>query len=470
MTNKEIAKSILENIGGSGNISNVTHCATRLRLNLVDDKKISMEELEKTEGVIKAQMSSGQLQVVLGGKVTGVYAEFLETAGISNSEKTASVHEKRKFGLNKLIETISGVFSPVLPILVGCGMVQSLTAVIATFQLVPADSGFFLVLKMTGDLIFYFMPFFLAVSAAQKFKTSIYLSVALAGAYMYPTIMNGAAQAATTGVKFLDFLGLPILFVNYKSTVIPIIISVWVLSYVHRFIDKYVPEMFKIILTSMLTLLIMVPFELIVIGPVGSYLGMYIAQGVKILYTSFGFVGAFLLGAFRPVLVMFGMHYAITPIMVQELSETGKTIIIPALLAGNLAQSGAAFATFVLIKDKKEKSGAFSAALSAFFGITEPAMYGYNLKYKKPFYAALFSAGTAAAYMSVFHAYSTAAALPGILSLPTYNADNFVYIITGVLIAVIGAFVLTLTLGIDDGSNLKLFRKKQNVFSTSEKK
>ena len=149
MTNKEIAKSILENIGGSGNISNVTHCATRLRLNLVDDKKISMEGLEKIEGVIKAQMSSGQLQVVLGGKVTGVYAEFLETAGISNSEKTASVYEKRKFGLNKLIETISGVFSPVLPILVGCGMVQSLTAVIATFQLVPADSGFFLVLKMT---------------------------------------------------------------------------------------------------------------------------------------------------------------------------------------------------------------------------------------------------------------------------------------------------------------------------------
>ncbi|MCP1223617.1 PTS transporter subunit EIIC [Sebaldella sp. S0638] len=460
MTNKEIAKEILKNVGGNGNISNATHCATRLRLNLTDEKKMSIDGLEKIDGVIKAQMSNGQLQVVLGGKVTGVYAEFSEMLETGKQGKTDSAQEKKKFGLNRLIETISGIFSPVLPILVGCGMVQSLTAIISTFGLVQPDSGFFLVLKMTGDLIFYFMPFFLAVSAAQKFKTSIYLSVALAGAYMYPTIMNGAAEAASTGVRFLDFLGLPILYVNYKSTVIPIIISVWILSYVHRFIDRHVPEMFKIILTSMLTLLIMVPFELILIGPVGSYLGMYIAQGVKILYTSFGFIGAFLLGAFRPVLVMFGMHYAITPIMVQELSETGKTIIIPALLAGNLAQSGAAFATFILIKDKKEKSGAFSAALSALFGITEPAMYGYNLKYKKPFYAALFAAGTAAAYMSVFHAYSIAAALPGILSLPTYNADSFIYIITGVLIAVIGAFVLTLILGIDNNSKLNLFKRK----------
>ena len=460
MTNKEIAKEILKNVGGNGNISNATHCATRLRLNLTDEKKMSIDGLEKIDGVIKAQMSNGQLQVVLGGKVTGVYAEFSEMLETGKQEKTDSAQEKKKFGLNRLIETISGIFSPVLPILVGCGMVQSLIAIISTFGLVQPDSGFFLVLKMTGDLIFYFMPFFLAVSAAQKFKTSIYLSVALAGAYMYPTIMNGAAEAASTGVRFLDFLGLPILYVNYKSTVIPIIISVWILSYVHRFIDRHVPEMFKIILTSMLTLLIMVPFELILIGPVGSYLGMYIAQGVKILYTSFGFIGAFLLGAFRPVLVMFGMHYAITPIMIQELSETGKTIIIPTLLAGNLAQSGAAFATFILIKDKKEKSGAFSAALSALFGITEPAMYGYNLKYKKPFYAALFAAGTAAAYMSVFHAYSTAAALPGILSLPTYNADSFIYIITGVLIAVIGAFVLTLILGIDNNSKLKLFKRK----------
>ena len=415
-------------------------------------------------------MSSGKLQVVLGGKVTGVYAEFSEMLKTDKTEKTAPVQEKNKFGLNKLIETISGVFSPVLPILVGCGMVQSLTAVISTFKLVPADSGFFLILKMTGDLIVYFMPFFLAVSAAQKFKTSIYLSIALAGAYMYPTIMNGAMQAASTGERFLDFLGLPILYVNYKSTVIPIIISVWVLSYVHKFIDKYVPEMMKIILTSMLTLLVMVPLELVVIGPVGSYMGVYIAQGVKVLYTSFGFVGAFLLGALRPILVMFGMHYAITPIMVQELSETGKTIIIPALLAGNLAQSGAAFATFILIKDKKEKSGAFSAALSAFFGITEPAMYGYNLKYKKPFYSALFAAGVAAAYMSVFHAYSTAAALPGILSLPTYNADSFIYIITGVLIAIIGAFVLTMILGIDNGSDSKLSGKKSFLSFGHKKK
>jgi PTS system beta-glucosides-specific IIC component len=192
----------------------------------------------------------------------------------------------------------------------------------------------------------------------------------------------------------------------------------------------------------------MVPLQLGALGPIGSYLGIYIAQGVNWLYNTGGFVGAFLLGAMRPVLVMFGMHYAITPIMVQEVAETGKTVIIPALLAGNLAQAGAAFAVAFKLKNKVEKTGAFTAATTAFLGITEPAMYGYNLKYKKPFYAALLSAGIAAAYMSIFKAYSNAVALPGILAVSTYTATSFIHIIIGVVIAVVGAFVLTMILGI----------------------
>ena len=447
MTNQFIAKKIFEEVGGDANISNATHCATRLRLNLKDNQQVDLKKLDNIEGVIKAQLSNGQLQVILGGKVNGVYDAFTQL--MSNHQQSGEDKpEKKKLGFGLLIETISGIFSPILPVLIGCGMIQAINAVLTNFNLISVDSGLFKVFQMTGDLVFYFLPFFLAVSAAKKFKTSEFLAIALAAAFMYPTIMNGAMEAAKTGVTSLNLLGLPVLFVNYKSTVFPIIFAVWVLSYVYRFIEKIVPESFRILISPLLTLCIMIPLQLIVLGPTGSYLGNYIAEGVKFVYTAGGFLGAFLLGSLRPVLVMFGMHYAITPIMVQEIAETGITIILPALLVGNLAQSGAAFATAFLIKDKAQKSGAFTAAFTALCGITEPAMYGYNLKYKKPFYVALGAAGVAAAYLSIFNAHSTAVALPGILALPTYQADSYVHIIIGVLIAIIGAFVGTLLIGI----------------------
>jgi PTS system beta-glucosides-specific IIC component len=447
VNNQDLAKEILKLIGGKDNVSTATHCATRLRVNLKNDKKADLTALDKLPDVIRAQFSSGQLQVVLGGKVAAVYKEFQELLP-ENDGDSEEPTEKKKLSFGLLIETIAGIFSPTLPILIGCGMVQSVNAILTSFQLVSSDSDIVKLLQMTGDLIFYFLPFFLAVSASKKFKTNEYMAIALAAAYMYPTIQNGALQAAETGIRALDFFGLPLLFVNYKSTVFPIILAVWIMSYISKWIEKAIPDMLKILLAPLLTLLIMVPLQLGALGPIGSYLGIYIAQGVNWLYNTGGFVGAFLLGAMRPVLVMFGMHYAITPIMVQEVAETGKTVIIPALLAGNLAQAGAAFAVAFKLKNKVEKTGAFTAATTAFLGITEPAMYGYNLKYKKPFYAALLSAGIAAAYMSIFKAYSNAVALPGILAVSTYTATSFIHIIIGVVIAVVGAFVLTMILGI----------------------
>lgn len=469
MTKKEIAESILKVIGEVDNISNVTHCATRLRINLKNDEMVDLNKLEAIPDVIKAQFSSGQLQVVLGGKVNDIHDEFIKITNFSSNNDQKQEQDKNKFSFGSLIDTISGIFSPILPVLIGCGMIQALNAVFTNFELVSTDSGFYQIFQMTGDLIFYFLPFFLAVSAARKFKTHEFLALALAGAFMYPTIMQGAINAAETGITTLNFLGLPILFVNYKSTVFPIIFAVWVMSYIYRWLEKTIPASFRILFVPLLTLMVMVPLQLIVLGPAGSYLGNYIGSGVTYLYTVGGVVGAFALGALRPVLVMFGMHYAITPIMVQEIAENGFTIIIPALLVGNLAQSGAAFATAILIKDKTQKSGAFTAAFTALCGITEPAMYGYNLKYKKPFYAALLTGGIAAAYMSLFNVYSTHVALPGILALPTYHADHFINVIIGAIIAIIGAFIVTMLMGIDpkdkEKSSIDINKKILKFFS-----
>lgn len=442
-----LAHKIVKYVGNEENISVLTHCATRLRFNLKDNSKANIEELKKLDGVLTAQMKSGQLQVVIGAKVQAVFDEVQSIVHIVDDG--VEIKEEKKGKVSAVIEVISGIFAPTLPVLIGCGMFKAIVSLLTNLYIMQATDSFIIVLSMIGDLIFYFFPFFLAVSAAKKFKVSEYMAVALAGAYMYPTIMEGAANVATTGATSLSFLGLPILFVNYKSTVIPIILSVWVLSLIYKRIDKLVPDSLKILLTSMIVLMIMVPLELIVLGPIGSYLGTYIAQFMDWFYNVGGFVAAALLGGTRSLLTMMGMHYALAPLQIQQIAETGTSTLLVSALTANFAQGGAALGTAFAIKNKSERSVAFSAALSAVLGITEPAMYGVNLKYKKPFVFALISSAVAAAFLSFFHAGAMAYAPPGLFTLITYTADSFVFIILGVILSFGLACGLSFFFGVD---------------------
>lgn len=451
MKNKDIAKKILEQVG-SENITYLTHCATRLRFNVKDENCIDLNKLSQIEGVITAQFKNGQLQVVIGAKVEGVFDELMGMVNLSD-DITVEKSTKKKNIVSNVVETIAGCFSPVIPVLIGCGMVKSVLAILTTLNVISTTSGEYQVLSMIGDLLFYFFPFFLAVSAAKKFKTHEFLALALAGALMYPTIQNGAINATETGITSLSFLGLPALFVNYKSTIIPIIIAVWVMSYVYKWVNKIIPDTFKVLFVPMIVLFIMVPLELIVIGPFGTYIGKGVASLVTWLYGINGVLGAFLFGTFRPLLIILGMHYAITPINTQLIAEYGYSVISPANLTGNLAQAGACLAVFILLKNKTEKSNAFTSGLTAVFGITEPAMFGFNLKYKKPMICAMLAGGIGAAYMNMFGGGATAVILPGILALPTYIADNYIHVIIAVLISIIGAFIATLVLGIKENSS-----------------
>jgi PTS system beta-glucosides-specific IIC component len=329
-------------------------------------------------------------------------------------------------------------------------MIKSLLAIMTTTKLIATTSGAYQVFNLISDLIFYFFPFLLAVSAAKKFRTSEFMAVALAGAYMYPTIMNGADTAAKTGITSLSFFGLPVLLVNYKTTIIPIIISVWVMSYVYRYIDKLIPDMFKVLFVPMLVLFVMVPLELIAIGPFGTYIGTTIAKVVTYLYTANGVIGSFLFGTFRPVLIIFGMHYAITPINSQLIAQYGYSVISPANLTGNLAQAGACLAVFFVLKNKTNKSGALTSGVTALFGITEPAIFGFNLKYKKPFICAMVAGGVGAAYINFWGGGATALILPGLLALPTYIAKSYIHIIIGVAISIALAFIGVLIFGIGE--------------------
>lgn len=468
MTNKEIASEILKLVGGDSNISNVTHCATRLRLVLKEDKKVNLQQLNMIEGVLKAQNSGGQLQVVLGGKVEKVYDEFVKEANITNTslDSTSSV---KKNPFNTFLETIAGVFTPILPALVGCGMMKCLSSILTASGLVNAQSGFILIFNMIADCVFYFMPFFLAVSAAKKFKTNEYLAIAIAACLLHPTILTAASNIATTGVSTINFLGLPILLVKYTSTVIPIILSVWIMSYVHRFIDKLIPEMLKVILVPMLVLLVMVPLTLIAIGPFGSYIGTWLSNIISLLFTANGIIAGFVLGFFRPILVMFGMHYSIMPMQIQQIAEQGYTAMLPSALAANMAQAGAVFAVFILTKNKTMKAAAGSSSITAIFGVTEPAIYGVNLKYKKPFFAGCLAAGIVGGFFGLVNSSGTAIAIPGILSLGTYQANSFIFIIIGTVAAFALGAIFTFIVRIDENSIEEVTKTKIEVKSQTDK-
>lgn len=451
MTNQELAAKIVVNVGGEENISTFTHCATRLRFNLKDNDKAKIDVLKNLEGVLTAQLKSGQLQVVIGAKVNAVFDEV--SSQIHITESGAEVKKPSKNKLSAIVETISGVFAPTLPVLVGCGMFKAVVSLLTNLHLVAADASIIVVLSMIGDLVFYFFPFFLAVSAAKKFKVSEFMALALAAAYMYPTIMNGAAAAAETGVTSLNFLGLPMRFVSYNSTVIPIILSVWVLSLLYKHVDRIIPDMLKIFLTPMLTLLIMVPLELTALGPVGSYMGTYLARFMDWFYGVGGFVAAALLGGTRSLITMLGMHYALGPLQIQQIAETGMSTLLVSALTANFAQGGAAFGVFLSVKDRSMKSVAASTSLSAVLGITEPAMYAVNLKYKRPFICAMISSAIAAAFLFFFHAGAIAYAPPGLFTIITYQADSFAFVVIGAVMAFGIAAVLSFFFGVPKEEN-----------------
>lgn len=450
MTNKELASQILEHIGGEENITFLTHCATRIRLNLKDDNKADVKVLSRLEGVITAQNKSGQLQVVIGAKVNAVYEELEKMVKIIDSVVEVDNKKTKRNPINAVIETVAGIFTPVLPALIGCGMLKSIHVILTQYGLLDPSSGAAQVIAMGGDLIFYFMPFFLAISAAKKFRTSEMLSVCLAAAYMYPTILDAAKAVPAGQMGSIDFFGLPILLVKYSNTVFPIIMSVYVLSLIYKKIDKLIPEMVRVIFTPMVILLIMLPLQLIVLGPIGSYIGVGIAEGIELLFAKGGIFAAFLLGALRPVLVMFGLHYSIVPIQVQQLAELGNSVVYPSAIFSNLAQGGAAIGVFLIAKNKKMKSIAGTSGFSGLLGITEPAMYGINLKYKKPFYAAMISAGIASAIFFMFGGTSIAMGMPGVFALGNIKANSFLVLVAAVLISVGLSIVLTMIMGIDE--------------------
>ncbi|EIR3826493.1 TPA: PTS glucose transporter subunit IIA [Enterococcus faecalis] len=451
MDYQAIAKEILKDVGGKDNIVNVTHCYTRLRFVLKDTKQANKEALLQTEGVISVVESGGQYQVVLGNKVAHVYNALEPLLAQQLTTKT-STKEKNSLG-NRILNTVAAIFTPVVPAIAASGMLKGILAIAVMvannfYQVDLKPLNTYIILSAASDALFYFMPVILGYSAAKVFKTNEYIAMVIGATLCYPTIVSLMTEESA-----VTLFGLHVTKANYVSTVIPIILAIFILAYVQRFLEKVIPEVLKIIMVPTLSLLLMIPATLLLFGPIGIYLG----DGVNWLYYYIMNLSPILLGGFIGgiwcVLVIFGAHRGLVPIGINDVAQTGRQNLLAFAGAANFSQAGAAFGVFVRTKNKDLKAVAASATVTALFGITEPAIYGANLRLKKPMIYAVASGAAGGALMGWGGSYGTAFANQGLLTIPVYaeaGTKAFICYLLGCGIAFFGAFLLTIFLGFND--------------------
>ena len=449
-----LADAILTGVGGESNVKSVTHCATRLRFQLNDSAKADKAAVEDTPGVITVVEAGGQFQVVIGNTVNNVYEAMTARSSVS-SEGTAAGGPLARF-----IDLITSIFTPLLWVLAGTGLLKALLAVAVKIAPDFAASSTYAILFAAGDAAFVFLPFLLAVTAAKKFGANPFTSLAVVGALVYSAtiaVIPGAG-AAMTLKGFADaggeltFLGIPVIMVSYLSAVIPTILAVWILSYVERFLTRYIPETVRNFAVPMLAVAIVVPVTLLAIGPASFYLGEALSHGVTWLWNLSPAVGGLILGGTWQLLVIFGLHWGVVPVMIQDIASQGYSLISGPLFAAVLAVSGATLAVWIKTRNSDLKKIAGPATISAFLaGVTEPAIYGVVLRLKKPFVYSLIGGAVGGAIAASGGSAAEGFVLPGAITLTaTLNIGNFTLQLIGSAVAIAISFTLTMVLGFKD--------------------
>lgn len=425
------AALILEKVGGKENVGSVTHCITRLRFMLKNDKLPNDSEIEKIPGVLRVIRQGGQYQVVIGNEVTHVFKELSNLGSFSDSSKEVLTSGEKGSLFSRLCEFVAGCMTPLLPAMLGCGMIKVFLTLLTTFSLIDTLGSTYVILNAVGDAFFYFMPIMLAFTTAKKIGSNPFLAMVMAAVLLHPDISGLFANGNAV------YFGLPVTAATYSSSVLPIFLTVPLMKYIEQFADKVCPDVVKVFLKPLLVIFISVPLVLVVVGPIGAIAGNYLADGVNFLYSKVGWLTIMLLSAAMPFIVMTGMHYALVPICTISLASLGfDTILIVTMFCSNLSQGGAAMAVALKAKDKNVKSTASAAGISAIVaGVTEPAMYGITLKYKTPMIAAVCGAGAAGLYSGITHLVAyTMGGSPSVLSLiQMIGGEGFGNLINGLI-------------------------------------
>lgn len=452
MDYKKLGYDLLPLVGGVDNISKLTHCATRLRFEFCDRSKVDKAAIENTLGVISVVEKGGQFQVVVGNDVPVTYRVLINEMGgtaAKSSSGSSSDDEKEKTGIiTNIISAISTTFTPVIPALIGGGMIKAVLSLLVLCGLDDSSSTY-AVLNLISDAAFYFMPVLLAYGAAIKFECNPVLAMTLACALLHPT-WSGMVSAG----EGVDFFYIPVHLVDYSYSVIPIILSVWLMSYVEKFAEKYTPSIIKFFLKPLIILFISVPIALVIVGPLGSFLNSVIEAGANIINAKASWLLPMLMGALQPFLVLTGTAWAMTPIATVQISSLGYEIVNgPGMLASNIAQGGATLAVALKTKNSQLKQLASSSGFTAVMGITEPCLYGVLLRLKKPLIASMIGGGIGGIYAGISGLVRYAFVSPGLAALPAFigaNPMNIVHAIITCIISFAAAFAAAWVLGFDE--------------------
>jgi len=447
MNYKNGAKEILEQIGGKENISDMTHCATRLRFNLRDTSKADTAAVEKIDGVVNVINKAGQYQILIGTDVPKLYAEIENLVG-DNKEASANAPKADRSAqgiIGSIFSAISGIFAPLLPALAGSGILRGLLLLSVQLGWLSETNGTYQILSAASMTVFYFLPVLLAFTSARRFGADIYISALIGAALLHPdfiALMGDIGNGATT-----TFLGIPTVLMNYNSTVVPIILSIWIFSYLYKWLDKVIPETLKLVVLPLISLVIMVPLTIIVIGPLGVYGGEIIASGVNWLIARSSILAGIVVGGGWSVLVSLGIHWAVNPIMINNIATYGIDYIVPFTFACNFATIGTALGVLLKAKDADIRSfsitGMVTIALSA---IIEPTVFGLLLKNKKLFLAQIIGGAVGGAYLGLANVYANAFVFGSVTTFPAFVGDdpsNFINAMIGLAISLVVAAVIS---------------------------
>lgn len=444
---EKLAVDIIDAVGGKNNIIKVSRCATRLRLVLKETTNEAKENVSNLTGVITVVESGGQFQVVIGTHVGKVFDKI---ASELNLDSNAIEDAPKASVLNRIIATMSAVFAPFIYILAAAGILQGCLILVNMANPSFSSTGTYEVLSFMSWAPFTFLPIFIAITASKHFKCNTFIAVACCAALVSPTWAEIASRIADG--ESIKFLGISLAETTYTSSVLPPLFLVWILSYVEKFVDKRLPDVVKALFTPFICMIVMVPLTILAIGPLSDSLATGIANGYNALYNFAPAVAAAVIGGLWQIVVIFGVHWGVTPMCLANYDLYGMDTFQAFQTMAVIAQAGAVLGVFIKARNKKTKNMALSAGITGIFGITEPAIYGVNLIFKKPFICGCIAGAIGAVVGSFFNiAYYAYAGLPGLLTvvnaITPNNSKSIIGMLIGAAISFFGAIILVQVIG-----------------------
>ncbi|HHW7473257.1 TPA: sucrose-specific PTS transporter subunit IIBC [Mannheimia haemolytica] len=462
MNYPKIAEQTIAKLGGKENITTLAHCATRLRLTIADESKIDKEAIENIEGVKGQFSTSGQYQIIFGsGTVNEVYAQMQKQMGMADmsTSEVAAAGAANQPLLQRLVKGLADIFVPIIPAIVAGGLLMGIHSMLtavgffwegeSVVSRYPNISDLVDFINTIANAPFVFLPVLLGFSATREFGGNPFLGAALGMLLVHPALADGWNYAKTLmegNIKYWNIFGLEIEKVGYQGTVIPTIVSAWVLATLEKTFRKFVPSYLDNLVTPMMSLFIAGILAFTVIGPLGREAGSAISAGLTWLYDSLGFIGGAIFGTFYAPIVITGMHQTFIAVETQllaEVAQTGGTFIFPIAAMSNIAQGAACLGVAFAMKDAKVRGLAVPSGISALLGITEPAMFGVNLRYRQAFIAAMIGSGLASAFIAFFNVKAIALGAAGFLGIPSIKPDSLAMYSVGMVISFVVAFTIS---------------------------